>query len=94
LKDNSTGTLLQWNSATGAYMLTRCSDGFTLSGTGTARLVNGVRTLTDFKPDRRLSAGLNTGQSTGNATLYLMVVPGVWQSIRIVDTNPAAVCRC
>ena len=52
------------------------------------------RTLTDFKSDRRMSAGFNTGQLTGNATTYLQVVQGVWQTLRIVDTNPAATCSC
>jgi hypothetical protein len=94
LKDNSTGNLFQWNSTTGAYKFTRCSDGFMLSGTGKVALVNGIRTLTDFKTDRRISAGFNTGQLTGNATMYLMVAQGVWQTFRIVDTNPSAVCKC
>src|SRR5262244_1084745 len=94
LKDNSTGNLLQWNSTTGEYQFTRCSDSFTLTGIGVTKLVNGIKTLTDFKSDRRISAGFNTGQLTGNATIYLMVTQGVWQTFQIVDTNPAAVCAC
>jgi len=94
LKDNTTGNLLQWNRTTGQYQFTRCSDGFTLTGTGTIALVNGIRTLTDFKSDRRISAGYNTGQLTGNATVYLMVTQGVWQTFRVIDTNPSAVCKC
>jgi uncharacterized repeat protein (TIGR01451 family) len=94
LKDNSTGNLLQWNSTTGQYQFTRCSDSFTLTGTGVVKVVNGIKTLTDFKSDRRISAGLNTGQLTGNATIYLMVAQGVWQAFQIVDTDPAAVCAC
>ena len=94
LKDNSTGNLLQWNSTTGAYKFTRCSDGFMLTGTGTVGLVNGIKTLTDFKSDRRISAGFNTGQLTGNAIIYLQVAQGVWQTLRIIDTNPAATCSC
>src|SRR5262249_34907793 len=89
LTANSTANLLQWSSATGAYKFTRCSDGFMLAGTGTVGLVNGIKTLTDFKSDRRISAGFNTGQLTGNATIYLQVAPGVWQSFRIVATNPS-----
>src|SRR5262245_24680502 len=94
LRDNSTGNLLQWNSTTGQYKFTRCSDGFMITGTGVVNLVNGIRTLTDFKSDRRISAGFNTGPLTGNATLYLMLAQGVWQSLQIVDTNPNAVCAC
>src|SRR5262249_30509049 len=76
LKDGSSGNLFQFNSATGNYKFTRCSDGFTLTGAGMVRLVNGILTLTDSKPDRRLSAGLNTGQRTGSAIIYLMVSQG------------------
>jgi predicted outer membrane repeat protein len=94
LKDNSTGNLLQWNGTTGAYKFTRCSDNFMLTGTGTVALVNGIRTLTDFKTDRRISAGFNTGHLTGNATIYLKVAQGVWQVFQIYDTKPSAVCKC
>ena len=94
LKDNSSGNLLQWNSVTGQYKFTRCSDGFMITGTGVVKLVNGIQTLTDFKSDRRISAGLNTGQLTGNATIYLQVAAGVWQSLQIVATNPSATCSC
>jgi len=94
LKDNTSGNLLQWNRTTGQYQFFRCSDNFILTGTGTVALVNGGRTLTDFKSDRRISAGFNTGQLTGNATIYLMVTQGVWQTFRVIDTNPSAVCKC
>jgi hypothetical protein len=94
LKDSSNGNLLQFNSVTGAYKFTRCSDGFMLSGTGVVRLVNGILTLTDSKPDRRLSAGFITSQRTGSATIYIMIAPGVWQTFRINSTNPAAACGC
>jgi len=94
LKDNSTGNLFQFNSTTGQYKFTRCLDNFTLSGTGSVALVNGIRTLRDDKPDRRIRAGFNTGQLTGAATLYLNVAPGVKQLFRINATNPSAVCAC
>lgn len=94
LKDNSTSNLIQWNSTTGQYKFTRCSDGFMLTGTGAVALVNGIRTLTDFKSDRRIKAGFNTGQLTGSATIYLQVTQGVWQLFQIYDTDPHAVCNC
>jgi hypothetical protein len=61
-----------------------------VTGTGVVRFVNGIRTLTDFKADRRISAGLNSGQLTGSATMYLMAAQGVLQVFRINDTNPLA----
>src|SRR5262249_2938158 len=93
-KENKTGNLLQWNSTTGQYQFTRCSDAFIITGTGVARVVNGIRTLTDFRSNVRLSAGFNLGQRTGNATIYLMVAQGVWETFQIFDTNPFAVCTC
>jgi hypothetical protein len=94
LKDNSSGNLFQFSSTNGQYKFTRCSDGFMLSGTGVVRLMNGILTLTDSKPDRRVSAGFITGQRTGSATIYIMIGQGVWQTFRINSTNPAAVCSC
>jgi hypothetical protein len=93
LTDSSTGNLFQFDS-TGEYKLLRCADGFTLTGTGTFSLTNSIMTVTDSKPDRRVSAGFNQGQRTGAATIYLKVGPGIWQTFRINSTNPAAVCSC
>ena len=93
LRDSSTGNLLQWNSVTGQYKFTRCSDGFMLTGTGSVGLVNGIRTLTDFKTDRRISAGFNSSQLDGNATIYLLAAQGVWQVLRISETIPTP-CLC
>ena len=94
LKDGSTGNLFQFNSVTGEYKFTRCSDGFMLTGTGVVTTVNSVLTVTDFKPDRRVNAGFILGQKTGSATINLQVAPGVWQTFRINSTNPSVVCAC
>src|SRR5262249_45750252 len=48
----------------GAYTFTQCNPSFTLSGTGVFSMPNGVATVTDKKPDRSVSAGLNTAQGT------------------------------
>jgi hypothetical protein len=93
LKDNITGNVFQFDS-TGKYKFTRCSDGFMVSGTGVVQLVNGMLTLTDSKPDRRVSAGFITSQRTGSATIYIMIGQGVWQTFRINSTNPSAPCGC
>ena len=94
LKDNTNGNLLQWNSTTGVYTFTDCATGFTLSGTGTAALVNNMRMLTDSRSNRKISAAWNIGQRTGTATIDIMIAQGVWQLFRINDTNPSAVCSC
>jgi hypothetical protein len=94
LTDFGQTSTLQWNSVTGQYKFTLCSSGFMLPGTGTAALVNGIRTLRDFKTGVRISAAFNTGQMTGRATLYLMQAQGVWQSFSINASNPNAACSC
>ena len=94
LKDDSTGNLLQWNSVTGQYQFTDCSTGFTLTGVGVVKLVNGTQTLKDTQSDRKIKATFLTGQRTGSAKLNLTVAPGVMQTFRISDTNPSAACAC
>jgi hypothetical protein len=66
LKDDSTGNLLQWNSVTGQYQFTDCSTGFTLTGVGVVKLVNGPQTLKDTQSDRKIKATFLTGQRTGS----------------------------
>jgi hypothetical protein len=95
LKDNTTVNMLQFSSTTGAYSFTTCNGSVAISGIGSVRSVNGILNLTDSQRDRRLSAGFNTGQKTGSATIYLMVGQGVWQTFRINDTTSlGSGCTC
>ena len=94
LQDNTTGDLLQWSSTTGDYLFTHCSSGFMLVGKGTTSLVNGIQNLSDSKPDRRISAGFNTGQLTGHATVTIITGPGLSQTYTINQTTPHPTCAC
>jgi spore coat protein CotF len=94
IQDDVTGDNLRFNSVTGAYTYTRCRDKFTLSGTGTARLANGMLSLTDSRPDRKITAGLNTAQLTGRANITLILAPGIYQTITLNQTNPHPTCTC
>jgi hypothetical protein len=94
IQDDHTGDILAFNTQTGSYTYTRCRDKFTLSGTGAARIVNGIASLTDMRADRRISAGLNLGQLTGRANIMLLVAPGVYQTITLTQTNPHPTCTC
>lgn len=93
MDDHGTG-FLQFSSVTGAYRFNRCSDGFTLSGVGTIRLVNGIETVTDSRSDRRISAGFSMATRTGSAVIMIQIAQGVWQTLRVNDTNPSATCTC
>jgi hypothetical protein len=94
LLDNSDGSLFQFNSMTGQYLFTVASDGFTVSGIGVVTTTGGVRTLTDSRSDRRVTAEFNQGQLTGSAIIYLMTAGGVWQTFRTIATNPSNSCTC
>jgi spore coat protein CotF len=94
IQDDVTGDNLRFNSVTGAYTYTRCRDKFTLSGTGTARLANGMLSLTDSRPDRKITAGLSTSQLTGRANITLILAPGIYQTITLNQTNPHPTCTC
>jgi 6-phosphogluconolactonase len=95
LKDNITGDVFAFNSATGAYQYTRCRDNFSISGVGTLRNASGVLTLTDSKPDRRVSGGFLMGQQTGKVTIMFMVAQGVWQTFSVNDTTSfGRGCNC
>ena len=89
LQDSFTGDIFKYNSYTGDYVFTRCADGFTVTGTGVIRYVNGLWMVTDSKADRRVSAGVSP-TNTGTATLSILAAPGVWLQLRINDTNPQA----
>ncbi|PYP89679.1 MAG: hypothetical protein DMF61_03140 [Blastocatellia bacterium AA13] len=92
LTDERTGDHLSYTCPAGTYTYKRCSTGFTLTGTGVVNTVNGVETLTDAKPDRRINAGLLTGTGTGKAVIYVIVAPGIIQTLTIDQTTPFKAC--
>jgi len=95
LRDNTSGKVLTFDNTSGAYTFSDCL-GFTLSGTGIVSVQNSIILLSDRKPDRSVSAGFNTGQRTGTATITFQPVPGgSWQVLRIYDTTSFGnVCSC
>src|SRR5215467_1034232 len=94
IQDSISGDTFRFSSQTGAYLYTRCRDNFTLTGTGIVRVVGGVASLTDSKPDRRINAAFLLGQLTGRANITMIPAPGVYQTILVNDTNPYATCTC
>jgi hypothetical protein len=94
IQDDHTGDTLRFSSQTGAYVYTRCKDKFTLSGTGSVKVVNNIVSLTDSRPDRKISAGFNLGQLTGTANVTLIIGPGMYEPISLFQTNPHPTCVC
>jgi hypothetical protein len=94
IQDDHTGDTFRFNSMTGQYVYTRCTDKFTLTGDGSVENVNGLETLTDSRSDRRISAAFNPGPLTGRATITLILATGISQTIVVNQTNPLATCAC
>ncbi|HYL98983.1 MAG TPA: hypothetical protein VEZ90_08520, partial [Blastocatellia bacterium] len=95
VQDDTSGNVLMWSSTTGAYQYIVCGPtGSSMTGKGTVGLVNSIRTLTDSRSDRRMTATYNTAQKTGRATITLIPAPGISQSITLSRTNPNATCVC
>src|SRR5262249_2326107 len=95
LKDDSTGNFIQFSSMTGDYRFVQCVGGSaTLVGTGTLTINGNVLSITDNKPDRKVSISFFTNTNTGTAAVTIIFAPGVSQTFMIRDTNPNAVCAC
>lgn len=69
LQDDSSGDMLRWNSTTGEYRYSRCTDGFTLTGTGTVTTHGSTYTLTHNPFDRRVQATLDNSTHSGTASI-------------------------
>ncbi len=69
IQDDSSKSMLRFNSTTGEYFFSRCSDGFTLSGIGTVTKTGCVFKLIHNPSDRRVLATLDTCTKKANASL-------------------------
>jgi hypothetical protein len=94
MKDDHTGNLFQFNTQTGAYTYTNCSNNTTVSGTGKVTTASGMITLTDTESTRKISASFSPSQLTGRANITLIPAPGIYQTITVSQTNPRATCSC
>jgi hypothetical protein len=92
LTDDRTGDHISFTCPGGTYTFTGGSPLITLTGTGSVNTVNGTETLTDNKPDRRLTAGLLLSQGTGRAVIYFFPTPGIIQTFSVSQTIPFRAC--
>jgi hypothetical protein len=92
LTDDRTGDHISFTCPGGTYTFTGGSPLITLTGTGSVNTVNGTETLTDNKPDRRLTAGLLLSQGTGRAVIYYFPTPGIIQTFSVSQTVPFRAC--
>jgi hypothetical protein len=66
LQDNSSGDQFRFNSTTGEYLFTRCSNGYSLSGTGNITVRGSTYTLTHYPADRRVTASFRRRFASGH----------------------------
>jgi len=92
ITDDVTHDTFTFDCPSGAYTFTRCSDGFTITGTGTPSTVASVEFLNAFQPDRRITADLMLGQGTGKAAISFRTVQGTYQNFFIKQNIPFAAC--
>ena len=91
LQDDSSGSVLQINTATGDYQFTNCS-GFAISGTGSLTKRGSTITLQHTASDRRVMAKLDGGTNKATASIQ-MLSQGL--SFTITDRNTANnTCAC
>jgi hypothetical protein len=105
LQDDSNGNILRFNTATGHYQFTRCSDGFTLTGRGFVTIAGCTISLRDFvitldpppfgpPTPFSLTASVNTCSMKGTASLTVTARRLV-RTFSINDTNTADnTCSC
>jgi hypothetical protein len=94
LQDDSNGIILNFNSMTGDYQFTRCSDGFTLNGRGQVIKRGCGIFLQDFSaPDRRVVAQIDNCQNKGTATVQVFALGRAFTIVDRNTTNNTGTCQ-
>ena len=92
IQDDSSGDILQLNSATGDYQFTRCSPRFLLTGRGTVRNQGSLLSLQHDASDRRVLVQLDTSAKKGKASIKVLS-PGATFTLMDSDiTNNTCAC--
>ena len=91
IQDDSSGSILRINSATGDYQFTNCS-GFTLAGIGIVSRRGGVVTLQHYASDRRVLARIDGSVQKATASIQVFSQGSIFT---ITDRNTANnTCAC
>ncbi len=87
IQDDRTRDLIQFNSRTGAYVFTPCSESSAaLSGQGTVRIVGGCNVQLSVRGTVQISAVVYRCQHRGNAVVR---PPSPARTVRLFDSNTA-----
>jgi hypothetical protein len=91
LQDESSGNLLQVNTATGEYLFTNCG-GLTVSGTAQVSVRGLIVTLQQLGPDRSLMVKIDGSQNKGTAVLRLLSSGTVFNILDRDTRNNTCTC--
>ncbi len=84
LQDDSSGDQFRFNSTTGEYLFSRCSNGYSLSGTGSLIVKGSTYSLTHNSGDRRVLAKLDDALHKGTASVQVFALG---TTFTITDSN-------
>src|SRR5215467_2510188 len=89
--DTDRSKILQFSSTTGAFQFTQCDANppIVLTGTGTVRILNGCPQLSGRSGGSSISGGFTNGCTYGTATITYNSAPGIYQTIRLTNSNTA-----
>lgn len=92
IQDESSGDVLRINALTGAYQVTRCSNGFTLNGTARVTRRGCLLTIQDFSTDRRVVAQVDSCQNRATASIQIFMSRTTFTMIDLNIINNY--CQC
>src|SRR5260370_30649207 len=89
--DTDRSKILQFSSTTGAFQFNQCDANppIVLTGTGTVRTINGCSQLSGRSGGSSISGGFSNACTYGTATISYNPAPGIYQTIRLTDSNTA-----
>ncbi|HKQ04864.1 MAG TPA: choice-of-anchor X domain-containing protein [Blastocatellia bacterium] len=92
VQDDSNGNMLQFNTGTGDYQFTRCSSGFSLTGTGVVTIKGSIITLQHNAADRRVLAQVDNSVKNGKASVQVF---SLGTTFTVTDRNTTNnTCSC
>jgi len=88
IEDDATGSFLVFNTGSGKYAFTRCSDGFKTTGVGFVKVDGCSIYLEDTEADHRVVASVNECAQEGKAVFEKFTPVSIQPHILPVDITP------
>jgi hypothetical protein len=92
IQDESTNNVLRLNTTTGAYLFTKCINGYSEGGMGTISKRGCTTTFNDFRNDRRITASIDTCSNRATASVQIFTQGSTFSLIDRNITNNNCSC--